>query len=180
MNFPNKLTILRICLVPLFIVCFYLPFEGWNYIAAALFVIAFITDIIDGRYARKHNIVTNFGKLMDPMADKLFVCSAFIMLVSWGAIHAVVAVVVIAREFIVSAFRLVAVEGGKVIAASWLGKIKTVTQCVAVTLVLLKNPLFSLIGVPFDQIMVYVSVVFTIWSGIDYIVKNKKNIDFKN
>ena len=176
MNLANKLTMLRIIMVPFFIACFYIPVSWWNYLAAAVFIAAYITDIFDGRYARKHNLVSDFGKLMDPIADKLLTSSAVIMLVWWGKFPPLAAVVIIAREFVISGIRLVAAGHGNVIAASWLGKIKTVTQCVAISLVLLNNPLFILIGVPFDQIMVYISAVFTVWSGVDYIYKNRKII----
>jgi len=178
MNLPNKLTLIRICLVPVFIACFYLPTPYWNLIATALFIIAYLTDVFDGHYARKHNLITNFGKLMDPIADKLLSCSAFIMLTAFHMLSPIVTIVIIGREFIVSGFRLIAAGAGNVIAASWLGKIKTVTQCVTVVVVLLDNPVFGMIGIPFDQIMIWVTTTFTIWSGIDYVVKNRHGIDF--
>ena len=173
MNLPNKLTILRIVLVPFFIACFYLPLSCWSYIAGAVFILAYLTDIFDGRYARKHNLVSDFGKLMDPIADKLLTSSAVIMLVSCGMFSPIVGVIIIAREFLISGIRLVAAGKGNVIAASKLGKVKTVTQCVAIALVLLKNPVFSLIPFPMDTVMVYVSAVFTVWSGAEYVIKNK-------
>lgn len=178
MNLPNKLTLLRMAMVPVFILCFYLPFLYWNVIATVIFIAAYLTDLYDGYYARKHNLVTNFGKLMDPIADKLLSCSAFIMLTAIGRISPIAVVLIIGRELTVSGFRLVAAGAGNVIAASWLGKVKTITQCVTIVVLLLNNPLFGIIGVPFDQIMVVVTVVFTVWSGVDYIVKNRQTIDF--
>lgn len=176
MNLANKLTMLRIILVPVFIACFYIPVWYWNYIAAVVFIGAYITDVFDGRYARKHNLVSDFGKLMDPIADKLLTCSAVIMLVWNGSFPPIPAVIIIAREFVISGIRLVAAGRGNVIAASWLGKIKTITQCIALAMILLKNPIFALIGIPMDQIMVWISAAFTVWSGVDYVVKNRKSI----
>lgn len=173
MNFPNKLTMLRIVMIPLFIACFYLPFAGWNYLAAALFVLAYFTDILDGRYARKHNLITDFGKLMDPIADKLLTVSALVMILYWGRISPLVVIVIVSRELFISGFRLVAASKGNVIAASWQGKVKTISQFVAISWILLGNPLFGAIGIPMDQILSYVSAGFTLWSGVDYILKNK-------
>ena len=177
MNLPNKLTLLRMCMVPLFVACFYLPWDGALYLAAGLFVLAFITDIADGRYARKHNLVTSFGALMDPMADKLMMCSAYILLSSVGRIPALATVIIVAREFVISAYRMVAVKEGNVISASWLGKTKTVTQCVAAVLALLGNPLQLWTNIPIDAIILWISVVFTVWSAVDYIVKNKVKLE---
>lgn len=186
MNLPNKLTMLRILLIPVFIVCFYMPLaQNARYVLAMLvFSLAYITDIYDGQLARKRNIVTNFGKLMDPIADKLLSSAAFVMLVADGLMSPVAAVVIIGREFIISGFRLVAVGGGNVIAASWLGKIKTISQCVAVGALLLWPtlrlwPVLRLLPFRLDQLLLWVSVLFTIWSGVDYIVKNKGTIQFK-
>lgn len=132
MNLPNKLTLTRIALVPFFIACFYMSTPYKNLIAAVVFTFAYLTDVFDGQIARKHNLITNFGKLMDPIADKLLTCSAFIMLVSFGMLSPIAAIIVISREFIISGFRLVAAGSGNVIAASWLGKTKTVSQFVAI------------------------------------------------
>ena len=173
MNLPNRLTMLRIGMIPLFIACFYLPIQGWNYIAAAIFVLAYLTDMIDGKYARKHNMVTDFGKLMDPIADKLLTMSALVMILFQGWISPLVVIIIVSRELFISGFRLVAASKGNVIAASWLGKVKTVSQFVAITLILLKNPIFGQWGIPLDQIAAYVSAGFTLWSGVDYILKNK-------
>ncbi|MDL2218001.1 CDP-diacylglycerol--glycerol-3-phosphate 3-phosphatidyltransferase [Christensenellaceae bacterium OttesenSCG-928-M15] len=176
MNLPNKLTILRIVLIPVFVACFYLPVSYSKELAAVVFAIAFTTDILDGQLARKQNIVTKFGKLMDPIADKLLTFSAFIMLGHIGQVSPIVTIVVMARELLVSGFRMVAVEGKTVIAASMLGKIKTVSQCVAIMFSLL----WHLIDwdFPLDSVLVWISVAITIWSGIDYYVKNAENIDF--
>lgn len=181
MNPANKATMLRIFLVPVFVACFYLK-NHLPYMHAAacmIFIFASLTDMWDGWYARKHNMVTDFGKLMDPMADKLLVCTAFIMLCSIGKVHAILTVIFVAREFIISAFRLIAVEKGVVIAAGPLGKIKTVTQCIAIPLLLLDNPIFDLIGIPMDQIVLYIAGFFTVWSCADYIIKNKGLISTK-
>ncbi len=177
MNIPNRLTLIRMILVPVFIACFYIPYTYSYHIAALVFILAYLTDIFDGRYARKHGLVTNFGKLMDPMADKLLTGSAVIMLTGYSLISPITAVIIIGREFVISAFRLVCVGQGNVIAANSLGKLKTITQCVAIVLILLGNPGFCYIGVPFDKIVMLVALVFTIWSAVDYIVKNIKTID---
>ena len=186
MNLPNKLTLLRMVLVPVFIACFFIPITWTHLLAAIVFVIAYTTDILDGQYARKHNIVTNFGKLMDPMADKLLMSAAFIMLVHEGLISAVVAIIIIGREFIISAFRMVAVGSGTVIAANWLGKTKTVTQCIAVAMVLLQQTVTNLFGTGLifavfhvaSDVVVWLSVIFALWSALDYIIKNGGAIRF--
>ncbi|MDL2258499.1 CDP-diacylglycerol--glycerol-3-phosphate 3-phosphatidyltransferase [Eubacteriales bacterium OttesenSCG-928-K08] len=171
MNLPNKLTLARILLIPVMVGCFYLP-GRFNYlIAAAVFLLAYITDALDGKIARKRNIVTNFGKLMDPIADKLLSCSAFVMLLAVGLISPIAIIIVLAREFLISGLRLIAVEQGIVIAASFLGKLKTVSQFIAIMIVLIW-PYFN-VKFPLDQIMLWLSVVITIWSGVDYMVKNK-------
>ena len=123
--------------------------------------------------------MTDFGKLMDPMADKLLFCTAYIMLCSKGRISGLLTVVFVARELIISAFRLVAVEKGVVIAAGKLGKLKTLLQCFSIVLLLLDNPLFRLIGVPMDQIVTYLAALFTVWSCVDYIIKNRNLVSTK-
>ena len=178
MNLPNRLTLIRIALVPVFIACFYLEpvFRYWNWLAAIVFFLADMTDIIDGAVARKYGLVTNFGKLMDPIADKLLFCSAFIYLTAAGSMSPLVCVIFIGREFIISGFRLIAVMNGAVIAAGKLGKIKATVQVIAILFTLTGNPVFSLIGIPFDRICMDVAVVFTIWSAVDYMVKNWKEV----
>lgn len=178
MNLPNKLTILRIILVPVFVACFYLPVEGAMYIAAAVFVVAYFTDMLDGYIARKYNLITDFGKLMDPMADKLLTAAAMIMLTAYGLCSPIATFLTICRELVISAFRLVSATQGVVIAAGKIGKLKTLTQFIGIVLILLGNPLFNRIGVPFDQIVIWISVVLAVWSCTDYIVKNLKALKF--
>ena len=177
MNLPNKLTLLRILMVPFFIASFYLSIGWRDYLAAILFVLAYATDMLDGRIARKRNLITDFGKLMDPMADKLLSVSALIMLTAMDMLHPVAVILIVTREFFISAFRLVAVEKGVVIAASGLGK--TVSQFIAITLTLLQAPIRGLLGgFPLDMVIMWISVLLTIISGVDYVVKNKDAVRF--
>lgn len=173
MNLPNKLTILRVILIPFFVFFMIAPyFEGYgNYIALAIFVIASLTDMLDGKIARKYNLVTNFGKFMDPLADKLLVCSAMICLIETDQLAAWIVIVIIAREFIISGFRLIASDNGVVIAASYWGKFKTVFQMLMVIVLILNipHPAFQVLG----TVLVYVSLILTVVSLIDYVVKNK-------
>lgn len=173
MNLPNKLTILRILLIPVMVVLFYLDMPYANFIAAAVFIIASLTDTLDGHIARSRNMITDFGKFLDPIADKLLVVSAFLMLVENGSLSAVLVIIIIAREFIVSAFRMVAASKGLVIAAGPLGKIKTITQMLAVILLLVEQPGWAVFGVSVGQVMAYICTLMTIWSGVDYIASNK-------
>lgn len=179
MNIPNRLTILRILLVPVFIACFYIDVTWKLYLAATVFFLAYMTDILDGQIARKQKIVTDFGKLMDPIADKLLTSSALVMLVAENLLSPIPAFIIIAREFIISGIRLVSAGNGKVIAASWLGKTKTITQCVAIIMIMLDDLIISILGFPLGMIVMWVSVLFTVWSGVDYIIKNKGAISFK-
>lgn len=173
MNLPNKLTLFRVILIPFFVFFLLAPyFEGYgNYIAVAIFIIASITDFLDGKIARKYNLVTNFGKFMDPLADKLLVSSALICLVALNKIPAWIVIVIIAREFIISGFRLVAADNGVVIAASYWGKFKTAFQMVTVIVLILNIPgeVFAVIG----TVLIHISLVLTVISLIDYIAKNK-------
>lgn len=173
MNLPNKLTIFRIILIPFFVFFLLAPyFEGYgNYIAVAIFIVASLTDLLDGKIARKYNMVTNFGKFMDPLADKLLVCSAMICLVDLRLIPSWVVIIIIAREFIISGFRLVASDNGIVIAASYWGKFKTTFQMIMVIVLILniKTTLFYYIG----NILIVIATTLTIISLIDYIIKNK-------
>ncbi|NLI54688.1 MAG: CDP-diacylglycerol--glycerol-3-phosphate 3-phosphatidyltransferase [Clostridiales bacterium] len=180
MNLPNKLTIFRMVLVPLLVAAFFLEgrLNGWNYYAAAIFFIADMTDIVDGYIARKRNLVTNFGKLMDPIADKLLFCSAFIMMTYNGMLHPVLCIIFVGREIIVSGFRLVTANSGKVIAANWLGKLKSGLQVVAILATLLGNPIFSLWNFRFDFGVMCTAAVFTVWSAVDYIVSNRNAVDW--
>ena len=171
MNLPNKLTLLRIILIPVFMVVLYWGFPGATWVALAIFIIASLTDMLDGKIARARNLVTNFGKFMDPLADKLLVCSAMICLIPTGQIPAWVVIVIIAREFIISGFRLVASDSGIVIAASYWGKFKTVSQ-MAMIIVLIADlgGVFDLIGTA----LIWISLALTVISLVDYIVKNKQ------
>lgn len=191
MNLPNRLTILRMILVP-FVILFMIPIDGWTFwnefvasqtahiIALILFCIASLTDFLDGYISRKYNLVTNMGKFLDPIADKLLVISTFTALVQLNRIHSFVVVIVLARELVVTGLRLLAVEQGKVIAASVWGKAKTTTQIIAIIWLMLEpiiymaNPLIAashtlqIIG----DILVLLSVILTLISGLDYLFKN--------
>lgn len=173
MNIPNKLTIFRVVLIPFFVFFLLVPnFDGYgNYIALAIFVLASLTDMLDGMIARKYNLVTNFGKFMDPLADKLLVCSAMICLIERGQIPSWVVIVIISREFIISGFRLVASDNGIVIAASYWGKAKTVCQMVMIIALLLdiEHPYFQYL----EFVLIYASLILTVISLIDYLLKNR-------
>lgn len=174
LTIASKITIARICLIPVFVACYYIFNTGWQVIIPTLiFVIAALTDWVDGYLARSRNEVTNFGKFMDPIADKLLTAAAFVLLVYDGRMSAVSCIIILSREFIISGFRLIAAERKLVIAAGWLGKIKTVTQIIAIILLMLNNFPFHYIGIPMDHVMEAVCVFFTIWSGTDYIVRNR-------
>lgn len=179
MNLANKLTILRVAIIPFFIATFYIPWKYWYIISTILFITSFITDMLDGKIARKRDQVTNFGKFMDPIADKILTVSAMIMLVSVDLYPPIAALIVVSREFFVSGLRMVVASEGTVIAASWLGKTKTISQFIAICLVLLHNPIFGLINIPLDTIAIWVSTALTIWSGCDYLFKNRKSIDHR-
>lgn len=173
MNLPNKLTVLRVIMIPFFV--FFLLLENgvnptWRYLSAAIFIVASFTDLLDGKIARKYNLVTNFGKFMDPLADKLLVCSALICLIQLEQLPAWMVIIIISREFIISGFRLVASDNGVVIAASYWGKFKTVFQMISVILLILNIPALSLI----TQICVWIALILTVASLVDYIVKNHK------
>ena len=173
MNLPNKLTIMRVILIPFFVFFLlspYFPAYG-NYIAVAIFIVASLTDMLDGKIARKYNLVTNFGKFMDPLADKLLVCSAMICLIELDRLAAWIVIVIIAREFIISGFRLVASDNGIVIAANYWGKFKTVSQ-MAMIIVLIADlgGVFDLIG----QILIWLALALTIISLIDYVWTNRQ------
>lgn len=172
MNLPNKLTILRVIMIPFFLVALMvdgIPAGKW--IAVALFVIASLTDMLDGKIARKYNLITNFGKFMDPLADKLLVSSAMIALIDLGRIPSWVVIIIIAREFIISGFRLVASDNGVVIAAGWWGKIKTVVQMIMV-IVLICDFGGDIVYI-IENILIYAALALTIISLIDYLAKNK-------
>lgn len=169
MNLPNKLTMFRVVLIPVFIVVLMsglIAEPASRYIAVVIFCVASFTDYLDGHIARKYNLVTNFGKFMDPLADKLLVSAAMICMIELGMLPAWVVIIIISREFIITGFRLIAAEGGLVIAASWWGKIKTATQMAMIILMLLG--VNKVIG----TILVVLATIFTVVSGVDYIVKN--------
>lgn len=175
LTIASKVTIARICLIPVFIVCYHLWGDLWSgVIPAAVFILASMTDWVDGYLARSRNEVTNFGKFMDPIADKLLVMSAFVLLVGDGRMTGVSCIIILAREFIISGFRLIASDRGMVLAAGKLGKIKTTLQIIAIVLLLLNNFPFVYIGIPMDKIVLAAAVVMTVWSGADYIVKNRQ------
>jgi len=193
-NLPNKLTLLRIVLVP-FILLFMLPVPiggaavaGWNrfivdfgyFPAAFLFVIASLTDLADGRIARSRGLVTNLGKFLDPIADKLLVISVLTVLVQQQRIHSLVAIIIIVREFVVTAIRLIASDYGKVIAASALGKLKTVLQLIAITFLMLEKPFIAVLSgllggewvMRTGDLLLLAAVIMTLASGWDYVSKN--------
>ena len=170
MNLPNKLTIFRVILIPFFIIALLVPgIPAGNWIALAIFIVASLTDLLDGKIARKYNLVTNFGKFMDPLADKLLVCSALICLVELSRIPSWMVVIIIAREFTISGFRLIAADNGVVIAASYCGKFKTTFQMIAVCLMIANIPVLSLL----TTVITWIAVILTVVSLVDYLVKNK-------
>ena len=170
MNLPNKLTMLRVFMIPFFIVFLLIPVTPYDkWIALAIFILASLTDLLDGKIARKYHLVTNFGKFMDPLADKLLVCAALICLIELNKIPAWMVIIIIAREFIISGFRLVASDNGVVIAASYWGKFKTTFQMVAVCLLIADVEALSLV----TQIVLWIAVILTVVSLVDYLVKNK-------
>lgn len=186
MNLPNKITVSRVVMIPIFVILMVVNF-GWgnvtllgttmpieHLVGAIVFIIASITDFFDGYLARKYNLVTNMGKFLDPLADKLLVTAAFIILVQWGVAPAWVIIVIVAREFAVTGLRSIGAEQNVIIAASNLGKLKTWSQMVALAFLLLHNIIFEIWNFPFDQIMLYVAFFFTLLSGLDYFWKNRR------
>ncbi|MEY8234234.1 CDP-diacylglycerol--glycerol-3-phosphate 3-phosphatidyltransferase [Lachnospiraceae bacterium 66-29] len=173
MNLPNKLTVLRVILIVPFVVCMLVPSLGETgmYAAVAIFIIASLTDLLDGKIARKYNLVTNFGKFMDPLADKLLVAAALICLTANGTLAAWISIIIISREFIISGFRLVASDNGIVIAASYWGKFKTTFQMVMIVMLILNfdNVIYQICAL----IVTYAALILTVISLIDYVVKNK-------
>lgn len=193
MNLPNKLTIFRVILILPFVVLLLGNHQGWGwfqslfgggsyvpeYLALAVFIIASLTDLLDGKIARKYNLVTNFGKFMDPLADKLLVCAAMILLVEMGRIPSWIVVLIISREFIISGFRLIASDKGVVIAASYWGKFKTTFQMIMICMMIVEDAPFlaglgggKLFGILTDVIM-WIALLLTLISLVDYILKNK-------
>src|SRR5699024_3871499 len=181
-NLPNKITVSRIFLIPLILIILTIDFN-WGEInignnslpvtqlvAGIIFIFASITDWLDGYIARKYNLITNMGKFLDPLADKLLVSAAFIMLIELQVAPAWI--FIISCEFAITGVRVVASGEGVVLAASTMGKLKTVSQILAVILLMLNNFPFSYTSIPFDMIMLYIALIFTVWSGLDYFVKN--------
>ncbi|WP_226578947.1 CDP-diacylglycerol--glycerol-3-phosphate 3-phosphatidyltransferase [Halobacillus litoralis] len=184
MNLPNKITLSRIFLIPIFIILMSVPFN-WGVLdmgerelpvshlaGALLFIIASTTDWIDGYIARKHNLVTNLGKFLDPLADKLLVSAALILLVEIGLAPAWIVILIISREFAVTGLRLVAAGEGSVLAASQMGKLKTWIQIIAISLLLLHNWPFAFVGFPLGTVALYLALIITVYSGYEYFKKN--------
>ena len=172
MNLPNKLTVLRVLLIPFFVWFALVDLvPGYSkYIAVLIFVVASLTDLLDGKIARKYHLVTNFAKFMDPLADKLLVCAALICLSASGMVPAWMVIIIISREFIISGFRLVASDNGVVIAASYWGKFKTTFQMLMIIVLLLDlGGVFDVIG----QVLTWIALILTVVSLVDYLIKNR-------
>lgn len=190
MNLANRITLARIFLVPVVMFFLLVRYNIGTFtigslsmtfnelIAALVFILAASTDGLDGYIARKRKIVTNFGKFLDPLADKLLISAALISLVEMQRLEAWIAIVIISREFAVTGLRLIAAAEGKVIAASALGKIKTWVQIVAITAVMIRNFPFEFLGIPFDEVATWAMVIITIYSGYDYFAKNRNVIQY--
>ena len=178
MNTPNKLTLLRIIMIPFFVVFMLVDFGPWSkWAALAIFVVASLTDTLDGYLARRDHLVPNFGKLMDPLADKLLVCSAMICMIELGRLPSWVVIVIIGREFVISGFRLIASDNGVVIAANYWGKIKTVCQMVMIIV------LIADLGGGFvilEQILIYASLLLTVISLVTYLWQNRSVLSFQD
>src|SRR3954463_8601139 len=186
MNIPNRITVSRILLIPLFLIIMLAPFE-WgdmhllgtdlpvtHFVGALIFILASATDWVDGHYARKYNLVTNMGKFLDPLADKLLVSAALIVLVELNDAPSWIVIIIISREFAVTGLRLVLAGEGEVVAANMLGKIKTWAQIIAISALLLHNIFFEWFSFRFDMLALWVALFFTVWSGLDYFMKNKE------
>ncbi len=177
MNLPNRLSLVRVLLIPVCVGLMYVGTPVFNWLALAVFLIASFTDFLDGHIARSRNLVTDFGKFIDPVADKLLVLSALIMLCVQGKIPAWMTIVVLARELSVDGLRMVASLSGKVIAAGRLGKIKTVTQMVTISFAIVDNWPFG--QLPISTILSFAMVAITLWSGVDYFLKNRSVLSFQ-
>ena len=170
MNLPNKLTMLRILLIPVFMVVLYMGFVGSAYVALAIFIVASLTDLLDGKIARKYNLVTDFGKFADPLADKMLTTAAMLWFVECGQMPAWALLIVIVREFAVSGLRMIAADKGTVIAAGWSGKVKTASTMVCIILMFLPIPAVV------NTVCVWVIALTTLYSGVEYFVQNKDAI----
>lgn len=175
MNTANKITMVRVILIPVFLVVLYLDFPYHMLVGLGVFAVASISDFLDGYIARSRNMVTDFGKFVDPIADKMLVTSAMCMFVEWGRMAAWMLLLVVGREFAVSALRMIAADRGKVIAAAWSGKVKTASTMVCILLMLLVSDIPML-----DLICCWVIVVTTVYSGVEYFMKNKDVIDWSD
>lgn len=167
MNLPNKLTLLRILLIPVFMLILYWGFPGSSYVALLVFILASLTDMLDGKIARKYNLITDFGKFADPLADKMLVTAAMLWFVECGKMPAWTLLIVICREFAVSGLRMIAAEQGRVIAAGWSGKVKTAATMVCIVLMFLPIPALL------NTLCVWVIALTTLYSGVEYFIKNK-------
>ena len=176
MNLPNKLTIARMCMVPLFMIALLINTPSSRLASPVIFALASLTDMLDGQIARKYNMVTNFGKLMDPLADKVLTAAAMICLVELGDLAAWIAVVIIFREYLITGLRSVAASENIVVAANIWGKVKTVCQMIALMLLMVKPQVVFLCGIDLGLWIMYVAVALTIYSGLDYVLKLNKQI----
>ena len=179
MNTPNKLTVVRMIMVPFFVLFMLTDFAGaaGKWISLLLFVPASFTDYLDGHLARKYNLVTDFGKFMDPLADKLLVCSALICLVEMDRLAAWIVIIIIGREFIISGFRLVAADNGVVIAASYWGKFKTVSQMIMIILMIMNlGGIFDIL----ETVFVWLALILTVVSLVDYLYKNRNVLSMQS
>lgn len=193
MNLPNKLTIIRLIFVPLFILVYLIPYQMLGFhiptfnilstklslldiILFVIFFVAAFTDFLDGHLARKEKMVTTFGKFMDPIADKLIVNTVLILLAYSGDISVLIPIIMIARDTFVDGIRLVASQNQVVLAASYLGKAKTMIQMIAIGILLLHNVIFEMMGIPMDQIMIWLATMISVVSGVDYFIKNSQYI----
>lgn len=179
MNVPNQLTIARICSIPIFVFFMLTNYVSYSkYIAVVIFILASLTDLLDGKIARRYNLVTNFGKFMDPLADKLLVCSALICFVDLKLIPSWIIIIIISREFIISGFRLIAADNGVVIAAGYWGKLKTVCQMIMSILLIIhiEHPIYQII----EQMFIFLSLILTVVSLVDYLYKNRQILNTNN
>lgn len=176
MNLPNKLTVARVCMVPLFMIALLMNTAESRIVAAVIFALASLTDMLDGQIARKYNLITNFGKLMDPLADKILTAAAMVCLVQLGDLAAWIVVIVLFREYGITGLRSVAASENIVIAAGIWGKVKTVCQMIALILLMLKPQIVALCGVNVGLWLMYVAVILTVYSGLDYVLKLNKQI----
>lgn len=175
MNIANKVTMVRLILIPVFVVAFYNYGTSYN-LAAILFMVASLTDALDGHLARSRNLITNFGKFVDPLVDKVLTMAAFIVLVEAQIIPAWAVIIIISRELIITGFRTLAADMGITIAASMWGKAKTTSQMISLVLLLLHNDALNKFGI----YVFYIAVILTVISGLDYLIKNKKVLDLEN